>query len=186
MLEQLADFDDHLMEELLEEIEPEREEIFRDLTDNLQATNIVSVLLGAAERDNGVQRLLKALRHETPAHADAAERAGADPASGETVAQVLKTYNTQHGGKLSLTRIWSGSVSEGDVLNGERVGSLSRMIGQQVNKALLPPPPSDRCVRSYGRRENRRRSGFRSRTGTRFGTEVSGSVCADRACREPQ
>lgn len=150
MLEQLADFDDHLMEELLEEIEPEREEIFRDLTDNLQATNIVSVLLGAAERDNGVQRLLKALRHETPAHADAAERAGADPASGETVAQVLKTYNTQHGGKLSLTRIWSGSVSEGDVLNGERVGSLSRMIGQQVNKA---PSAAAGQIAVFGRME---------------------------------
>lgn len=134
MLEQLADFDDHLMEELLEEIEPEREEIFQDLTENLQAGNIVSILMGAAERDNGVQRLLKALRHEVPDSSAAAVRAGADPASDDAVAQILKTYNTQHGGKLSLARIWSGSVSEGDVLKGERVGSLSRMMGQQINK----------------------------------------------------
>jgi elongation factor G len=136
MLEQLADFDDHLMEELLEDVEPERAEIFRDLTDNLQSGNIVSVLIGAAEHDNGVQRLLKALRHETPSSDAAAIRAGVDPSSTETVAQVLKTYNTQHGGKLSLTRIWSGMVKEGDVLSGERVGSLSRMTGQQTDKAV--------------------------------------------------
>lgn len=150
MLEQLADFDDHLMEELLEEIEPERGEIFQDLTENLQAGNIVSVLMGAAERDNGVQRLLKALRHEAPSHAAAAERAGADPASGDTVAQVLKTYNTQHGGKLSLARIWSGKVSEGDVLNGERVGSLSRMMGLQINKT---PAAGAGQIAVFGRME---------------------------------
>ena len=135
MLEQLADFDDHLMEELLEEVEPEREEVFRDLTDNLQTGNIVSVLIGAAEQESGVRRLLKALRHELPHHTAAAERAGADPAGTDAVAQVLKTYNTQHGGKLSLARVWSGIVKEGDVLNGERVGSLSRMLGAQATRA---------------------------------------------------
>jgi len=135
MLEQLADFDDQLMEELLEEVEPDREEIFGGLTENLQSGNIVSVLLGAAERDNGVQRLLKALRHEAPSHDAAASRVGADPTSADAVAQVLKTYNTQHGGKLSLIRVWSGSVKEGDQLNGERVGSVARMQGQQLNKS---------------------------------------------------
>ncbi|PJK28565.1 elongation factor G [Minwuia thermotolerans] len=134
MLEQLADFDDHLMEELLEDIEPEKAEIFRDLTDNMQAGNIVSVLIGAAERESGVRRLLKALRHEVPGHGTAAARAGVDPASKETVAQVLKTYHTQHGGKLSLVRLWSGSIAEGDVLNGDRVGSLGQLMGQQFNK----------------------------------------------------
>lgn len=135
MLEQLADFDDHLMEELLEEVEPDRAEIFKDLTENLQSGNIVSVLIGAAERDNGVHRLLKALRHETPAHGAAAKRVGADPTSSDAVAQVLKTYNTQHGGTLSLVRVWSGSVKEGDTLSDERVGSVARMMGQQTTKA---------------------------------------------------
>lgn len=134
MLEQLADFDDHLMEELLEDIEPEKAAVFRDLTDNMQEGNIVSVLIGAAERENGVRRLLKALRHEVPGHEAAAARTGADPASAETVAQVLKTYHTQHGGKLSLVRLWSGAVKEGDVLNGDRVGSLGRLMGQQFVK----------------------------------------------------
>lgn len=135
MLEQLADFDDHLMEELLEDIEPEKAEVFRDLTRTLQEGRIVSVLLGAAEHDNGVRRLLKAIRHEVPDHSAAALRAGADPDASDAVAQVLKTWQTQHGGKLSLARIWSGSVQEGDTLGGERVGSLSRAVGMTTTRA---------------------------------------------------
>ena len=135
MLEQLADFDDHLMEELLEDVEPEKAEVFKDLSANLQAGRIVSVLLGAAERDYGVRRLLKAIRHEAPDHRAAARRAGADPEAPEAVAQVLKTWQTQHGGKLSLARIWSGTVREGDSLSGERVGSLSRTVGMSATRA---------------------------------------------------
>ncbi len=135
MLEQLADFDDHLMEELLEDIEPEKAEVFKDLTENLQEGRIVSVLLGAAEHDNGVRRLLKAIRHEVPSHTAAALRAGAEPDAPEAVAQVLKTWQTQHGGKLSLARIWSGTVREGDTLSGERVGSLSRTVGMTTTRA---------------------------------------------------
>ncbi len=95
MLEQLADFDDHLMEELLEDIEPSQEEIYGDLAKTLRQSQIVSVLLGAAERENGVRRLLKALRHEVPEAGVAAARAGVS--GEEAVAQVLKTYQSQQG-----------------------------------------------------------------------------------------
>ena len=78
MLEKLADFDDKLMEALLEEREPSREIVFADLTRDLQQGLIVPVLLGAADTGHGVRRLLKALRHEVPAHAVAAERVGID------------------------------------------------------------------------------------------------------------
>lgn len=134
MLEQLADFDDHLMEELLEDIQPDKQEIFADLTENLQSGRIVPVLLGAAERDNGVLRLLKALRHEVPHHAIAARRAGIDADADMVVAQVLKTVQTAHGGKLSVARVWSGKVREGDVLNGERVGGVSHLLGSTATK----------------------------------------------------
>lgn len=135
MLEQLADFDDHLMEELLEDIEPAREEIYADLTKTLQSGDVAPVFLGAATRDNGVHRLLKALRHETPAAAQSAKRVGLDPNAEEAVAQVLKTYHTQQGaGKLSLVRFWSGSIKDGASLNGERVSGIFRMLGQHTEK----------------------------------------------------
>src|SRR6516164_6922700 len=66
MLETLADHDDQLMEQLLEDIEPPRDKVFDDLAKELRDRIVCPVLLGAATRSNGVLRLLKALRHESP------------------------------------------------------------------------------------------------------------------------
>lgn len=51
MLETLADFDDHLLEELLEEIEPSQDEIAKDLKMELGADLIVPVFFGIASED---------------------------------------------------------------------------------------------------------------------------------------
>ena len=133
MLEALADFDDDLMEKVLEDITPEKEELYANLTKDFQDANIIPVLLGAAEQGGGIFRLLKALRHEVPAANVAATRAGADDLSGN-VAQVLKTYHTQHGGKVSIARVWCGEIKEGMTLNGQRVSSLFRMMGHDQKK----------------------------------------------------
>ena len=76
LLETLADFDDSLMEKVLEEVEPEKSELYVHLTETLQNTMLVPVMIGAGENDHGVQRLLKQLRHETPSYAQTAERRG--------------------------------------------------------------------------------------------------------------
>src|SRR6185437_11927059 len=101
LLEKLADYDDKLLEQLLEDVEPSKEDIYRHLAMDLSRDLIVPVLLGAAQQDHGVRRLLKALRHETPGPDVAAERLGV-PEGDETVAQVVKTYHAPHTGKLSL------------------------------------------------------------------------------------
>ena len=66
MLETLSEFDDTLLEQLIEDIAPEKSLIYRDLHDEFGSDQIVPVLLGAGDRENGVRRLLKALRHDTP------------------------------------------------------------------------------------------------------------------------
>jgi elongation factor G len=132
MLETLADFDDHLLEELMEEIEPPREEIVQDLKQELGADLIVPVFFGVAEQDYGVRPLLDALVKEAPAPALTAERRGLTPSDqNETIVQVLKTYFTQQGGRLSLARIWQGTLTEGMALNGIRPGGIYRLLGQQ-------------------------------------------------------
>ena len=133
MLEALADFDDELMEKVLEDVTPEKDELYANLTKDFQDGQIIPVLLGSAEHDGGVFRLLKALRHEVPSSEAAAERNGTNTATG-TVAQVLKTYHTQHGGKLSIARIWAGEVKDGITLNGQRVSGLFRMMGHEQQK----------------------------------------------------
>ncbi len=48
MLERLADHDDALMEQLLEDIQPPRDKVFSDLAAELRAGQIVPVLIGSA------------------------------------------------------------------------------------------------------------------------------------------
>ncbi|MEB3120013.1 MAG: elongation factor G [Snowella sp.] len=132
MLETLANFDDHLLEELMEEIEPPQAEILEDLKQELSADLIVPVFFGVAEQDYGVRPLLDSLLKESPTPSVTAARRDFEPKNQtETVVQVLKTYFTQQGGRLSLIRIWQGSLKDGDTLNGVRIGGLYRMLGQQ-------------------------------------------------------
>ncbi|HTV44896.1 MAG TPA: elongation factor G [Stellaceae bacterium] len=133
LIEKLADFDDTLLEQLLEEVEPPKEEIYRHLTRTLKGGQVVPVFLGSGLADYGVRRLWKALRHETPSPQETASRLGI-VADGEPLAQIIKTFHLPHTGKLSLARVWRGTITEGMVLNGTRVAGLLRVTGGQHEK----------------------------------------------------
>src|SRR5437868_10091027 len=122
MLEKLADHDDALMEQLLEDIEPPRDAVFDDLARELREGVICPVLLGSATRENGVLRLLKALRHEAPGVIATAKRLGV-PESKDALAYVFKTMHLQHGGKLSLARLLAGHLDDGATLQSSSGGS---------------------------------------------------------------
>jgi elongation factor G len=127
MLEKLADHDDALMEQLLEDIQPPRDAVFDDLARELREGLICPVLLGCAIRANGVLRLLKALRHESPGVAETAKRLGVT-ASKDALGYVFKTVHLQHGGKLSLTRILAGHLDDGATLQSAS-GESGRVSG---------------------------------------------------------
>jgi elongation factor G len=137
MLEKLADHDDELMEQLLEDIPPPRDKVFDDLAKELRDGLVVPVLMGVATRSNGVLRLLKALRHEAPNVETTTKRLGVK--GGETVAFVLKTLNTAHAGKMSVARVLAGQVGDGVTLNSPereagRVSGTFKMVGQATEK----------------------------------------------------
>jgi elongation factor G len=136
MLEQLADYDDELMEQLLSDVQPAREKVFADLVKEVQEGLIVPVLLGSAENGNGILRLLKALRHEAPFVERTAKRLKLENA--KSAGQVLKTMYTAHGGKISLVRVLAGEFGEGTVVQGaraeERAASAFSMLGQEAKK----------------------------------------------------
>jgi len=134
LLESLADYDDKLLEQLLEDAVPSRDEIYGQLSKDLADDLIVPVFLGAAERDHGVRRLLKALRHEVPGPAATAARLGLKAEANDSVAQVFKTYHLSHSGKLSLARVLSGKIAEGMTLSGVRVGGVARPKGHEMTK----------------------------------------------------
>jgi elongation factor G len=138
MLETLADHDDELMEQLLEDIAPPRDKVFDDLAKEQHDGLICPVLMGVATRTNGVLRLLKALRHETRGVSETVERLGLKP-NGEAVAYVLKTSHTTHGGKTSMVRVLTGQIGDGTTLNspdGEvgRVSGVFKLVGQNNEK----------------------------------------------------
>jgi elongation factor G len=130
MLEALAEYDDHLLEELLEDMVPPQEEIVRDLRLELGADLIVPVFLGVAQADYGVRPLLEALVKEAPAPEVTRHHRGI-AAEGEPLGQVLKTFYTPQGGKLSLVRVWRGEINDGDSLNGDRLGGIYDLMGNQ-------------------------------------------------------
>lgn len=132
MLESLADFDDDLLEQLLEDKTPATEEIYEHLTRTLDDNKLVPVFFGSAEHDNGIRRLLKALRHEAPGPEETAARLGVDTSG--ICARVFKTLHAGHAGKLSIARIWSGGLKDGHTFQQGRVGGIGRMFGQKTEK----------------------------------------------------
>ena len=133
MLESLADFDDALLEQLLEDKVPANEEIFEQLTKDLQEDLIVPVMLGSAESGYGITRLFKALRHEAPSHEKTAQRLGIT-GSGAFTGSVIRIHHQAHTGKMTLARLWSGRLSDGDSVGSERISGLFYMMGQQNDK----------------------------------------------------
>ncbi len=138
MLESLADHDDELMEQLLEDIPPPRDKVFDDLAKELRDGLICPVLIGSATRTNGVLRLLKALRHEAPGVSDTVQRL-ALKSGNDAVAYVFKTLHTAHGGKMSLARVLSGSVGDGTTFitpegDAGRVSGVFKLLGQTSEK----------------------------------------------------
>jgi elongation factor G len=142
MLEQLADYDDELMEQLLSDVQPTREKVFADLVKEVQEGLIVPVLLGSAENGNGILRLLKALRHEAPFVERTARRLKLENA--KSAGQVLKTMYTAHGGKISLVRVLAGDFGEGTIVQGaraeERAASAFCLLGQEAKKRAAGKP----------------------------------------------
>ena len=137
MLEQLADYDDELMEQLLSDMAPPRDKIFDDLAKELKEGLICPVLLGSAHNGNGILRLLKALRHEAPFVNETAKRLKVE--NTKSCAYAMKTLYTGHGGKLTIARVLTGEVGDGTTLTGadgrdERVAGVFSVKGAETTK----------------------------------------------------
>ena len=136
LLEELSNNDDVLLEMLLEDAVPPKEDIYGYLTKDLQENTVVPVFIGAAEQVSGVLRLMKALRHETPEPNETLERLGG--INGDPAAEVFKTFHIPRSGKLSVARIWSGTVKDGMSFGEHRVSGLYHLMGydqEKVNEA---------------------------------------------------
>jgi elongation factor G len=141
LLEQLADHDDDLLEQLLLDQVPDPGTIFADLKRETSDNLGVSVLFGSAHNGWGVRRLLKALRHEAPGPEAAAGRLGVD-------APALYAFKIFHGGsvgRLALARALGGPVHENSdfVSSNDEHGRLGALFSMQGDKTTKIAEASD-------------------------------------------
>jgi elongation factor G len=140
MLEQLADFDDTLMEKLLSDVNPEQDLVFADLVRETREGLIAPVFFGSTAHGYGIRRLLKALRHDTPEPKYAAKRLGLKGAG----AYVMKISHAGQAGKLAYARVFGKSMADGDQLtlsdgSTQRPGALFAVQGAQTKKVSTAP-----------------------------------------------
>lgn len=133
MLEVVANFDDTILEMLLEDQTPDVDEIYEKVGGALGDGHLVPVYFGSAERNFGIRRLLKALRHDAPGPGRRAAALGFE-GEGDAELQVFKTYHAQHSGKISLGRVWRGEIADGQTIGGNRIGGLQKFLGSQIEK----------------------------------------------------
>ncbi|MCB1516010.1 MAG: elongation factor G [Hyphomicrobiaceae bacterium] len=120
LLDHLADFDDALLEELIEDQKPMTEEVYDVATKALQHHDLLPAFIGAAAHNNGLMRLMKSLRHEAPTLDVLTERLG----DGEIVALGAFADNVKHLGKTILIRALKDGVGAGQEIGGHAIGSV--------------------------------------------------------------
>ena len=133
----VAATDDDLLEKYLEGEEIEREEIERALRAGVRNGEIYPVVFTAATATHGVRELLDAITTLLPTPSDLPVMTGENGAAidvtsdGPVVAQVFKTLADPFVGKVSLLRVYTGTIS-GDVeLKNQTSGRNERLSGLQ-------------------------------------------------------
>lgn len=125
MLEHLSEFDDWLLEELVEDRQPASDQVYALCARIFAETRAMEALIGSALHGNGIIRVLKALRHEAPGpealRARLAEQAGlAEPPA----AVLFAGAHRKHMGKMTLVRALE-DLPAGRGLGGRPPGQLT-------------------------------------------------------------
>jgi elongation factor G len=153
LLEALADFDDHLMEEILEGQEPPLDEIEHDLEADVSSDKIIPVIVGSGIRGWGARELLDLILRQFPdatqvRRTDQTGRMIEPNPTAPVVAQVCKTTVHPQSGKLSIVRVFAGSLNPDTALVNvnrdvkERPGGLYSLLGKAQTAASGMGPGS--------------------------------------------
>lgn len=131
LLESLSDFDDALLEQLIEDIRPAAQDVYSLTPRVAEGSDLISAFLGAASHNNGITRLMKSLRHEAPGVDITRTRLGTETLAVGALADIRK-----HIGKLVLLRALGDGVAAGRPLGGETIGSLTAIDARTPVSAL--------------------------------------------------
>ena len=146
LMEQVAETDDELIEKFLEEGELNEEELLNGLKAGVRSGDICPVSVTAALKNQGADLLLDMINDLLPAPCDCAPQVGTDPKTKDIAerepkpeapfsAQVFKTMADPFAGRLTIFRVFSGTLSGDTFFNatkdvGERFGQIFIMEGK--------------------------------------------------------
>jgi elongation factor G len=147
LVEAVAETDDDLLAKYLEEGSIGEEEMVKALGKAIGQGSLVPVMAASATKGIGVQPLMDLIVKEFPSPAEAGPVEGIDPRTKQAVtlapdpkaplaAVVFKTMADPHVGKLSLFRVYSGTLkADSQVFNStrgakERIGHPGWLMGK--------------------------------------------------------
>src|SRR5581483_3920066 len=148
LVEAVAETDDDLLARYLEEGTLDDAEVVRALRAAIAAGKLVPVICGSATKAVGMRSLLDVVIDSFPSQAERPPVEGIDPRTKERVARapgakeplcalVFKTLTDPHVGKLTLFRVFSGTLTgNSQVYNAtretrERVGQVAELQGKE-------------------------------------------------------
>ncbi|CAN7488737.1 elongation factor G [Pararhizobium sp. LjRoot235] len=142
LLEHLSEFDDWLLEELIEDREPQSDALYAISSRVLKENRIIPVLIGAASHGNGMMRLMKALRHEAPPIDMLRKRLASAGTvdEGKLTAVSFHAYHRQNVGKTVLVRALGEGLRQGVSLGGASLGAVQDPANGRSNSVVLPAP----------------------------------------------
>jgi len=138
MLEKVCDFDDELMQQVLETHTADERLIKRAIRTGVLANKIYPVLCGAAFKNKGIQQVLDAVVDFLPSPVDRGAVIGRHPQSADPVERrpsvdepfsclVFKIAADGHAGRLAFARVYSGQAGFKDSIINPRTGSKERL-----------------------------------------------------------
>jgi elongation factor G len=123
LVEAIVETDDELLERYLDGQQPTLDELVDGFAHGVASSGFFPILCGSADREIGIQLLLRFIIEECPSPAEAPHPL---PHDGPTVAYVAKTYADQYVGRISLLRLLSGGLHVDDELHVLRTNRTQR------------------------------------------------------------
>ncbi len=143
LLDAISDFDDNLLDCLLNDKEIIRADVVRGIRKAVIDCAIVPVLCGSSLKNKGIQKLLDYIVDFLPAPSDMPPVEGVSPDGKKEMkrsadpdelvtALAFKIASDPHSGKLCYVRVYSGTIKQGDNLLNPNSG-----IRERVGRILL-------------------------------------------------
>jgi elongation factor G len=128
LLEHLSEFDDGLLEELIEDRAPAQGALYAICARLFRENKFIPALMGSAGHGNGIVRVMKALRHEAPDVSVLRARLAGIAGSRPPLAVAFNASHKKHVGKTVLLRALD-ALHAGQGLGGRVPGQLSAAHG---------------------------------------------------------